>query len=252
MAIVWNPRSELIREPNLLVPGKKPIGPVKINWSHPDTKGLIASILCGDGPPRELVTGAIGAIAETDGDLYNSADGQGTHTKKTTGGSNTKVWRIPFNYTFGDYVTIFVAAKWDGTAEHYHCMLSLNNSDSSHEAGFYLFYGLGTKAMRFVPISEGDANSGASEDYHIYSVTSKASLGNANCYYYKDGKDVGSVSGTASITTAITNIRIMGTANWKNNDFFGNVYAAHVYDGFLDAAAHRRIAKDFYSFWIPA
>jgi len=45
MAIVVNPQSELIREPNLLVPGKKPIGPVKIDWSHPLAKGLVAAYL---------------------------------------------------------------------------------------------------------------------------------------------------------------------------------------------------------------
>ena len=29
-----------IEEPNLLIPGRKPAGPVEINWSHPMTKGL--------------------------------------------------------------------------------------------------------------------------------------------------------------------------------------------------------------------
>jgi len=33
MAIIWNPQSELLREPNLLVPGKKPVGSVRPDWS---------------------------------------------------------------------------------------------------------------------------------------------------------------------------------------------------------------------------
>lgn len=35
MALIVNPRSELIREPNLLIPGKKPNGPVKVDREHP-------------------------------------------------------------------------------------------------------------------------------------------------------------------------------------------------------------------------
>jgi len=33
MAIIWNPQSEMLREPNLLVPRKQPVGRVKIDWS---------------------------------------------------------------------------------------------------------------------------------------------------------------------------------------------------------------------------
>ena len=43
--MIANPRSELLREPNLLVPGKKPVGPVKIDWNHPLARGLIEYIL---------------------------------------------------------------------------------------------------------------------------------------------------------------------------------------------------------------
>jgi len=35
-----NPRSLYYREPNLLIPGKKPVGPVKIDWDHPTTRDL--------------------------------------------------------------------------------------------------------------------------------------------------------------------------------------------------------------------
>lgn len=33
--MIVNPRSELLREPNLLLPGKKPLGPIKIDPTHP-------------------------------------------------------------------------------------------------------------------------------------------------------------------------------------------------------------------------
>ena len=31
----------MLREPNLLIPGKKPVGPVKIDWDHPIAQGLV-------------------------------------------------------------------------------------------------------------------------------------------------------------------------------------------------------------------
>ena len=50
----------MLREPNLLIPGKKPVGPVKIDWSHPLTNKLkhafILSHLTGY---RDLVSGIL-------------------------------------------------------------------------------------------------------------------------------------------------------------------------------------------------
>lgn len=54
MAIIPNPQSELLREPNLLVPGKKPVGNVKVDWDHPLADNLYSSCLLGPGP-RDLV-----------------------------------------------------------------------------------------------------------------------------------------------------------------------------------------------------
>lgn len=39
MALYPNPQSELMREPNLLIPGKKPVGNVKIDSSNPLARG---------------------------------------------------------------------------------------------------------------------------------------------------------------------------------------------------------------------
>jgi len=39
---VWvNPQSEMLREPNLLIPGRKPVGNVEIDWSNSLTRGLV-------------------------------------------------------------------------------------------------------------------------------------------------------------------------------------------------------------------
>ena len=46
----------LVHEPNLWTPGKKPIGPVKIDWSHGYTEGLIACYIFTEGIAVDLVT----------------------------------------------------------------------------------------------------------------------------------------------------------------------------------------------------
>jgi len=40
MAAIPNPYAELFREPNLLIPGKKPVGSVKIDWENRFASGL--------------------------------------------------------------------------------------------------------------------------------------------------------------------------------------------------------------------
>lgn len=40
MPLIVNQQSELIRDPGLLVPKRKPVGPVKVDWTHPLARGL--------------------------------------------------------------------------------------------------------------------------------------------------------------------------------------------------------------------
>jgi hypothetical protein len=47
MAAIPNPYAELFREPALLVPGKKPIGRVKLDWTHPLSNGMTRFVLFG-------------------------------------------------------------------------------------------------------------------------------------------------------------------------------------------------------------
>ena len=52
----------MLREPNLLVPGKKPVGPVKIDWSHSLANGLNAYFILNSNQPQDLVTGQTGTL----------------------------------------------------------------------------------------------------------------------------------------------------------------------------------------------
>ena len=63
MAKIPNPYSELFREPNLLTPGKKPVGSVKIDWGHPLTKNLKSFMLCSQHQPEDLVDSSLSSAA---------------------------------------------------------------------------------------------------------------------------------------------------------------------------------------------
>ena len=72
----------MLREPNLLIPGKKPVGNVKIDWSHPLSKGLKYAFLdlnrnLVDGKKTVATGGEITLVTRSDGSLWNYiGDGQ--------------------------------------------------------------------------------------------------------------------------------------------------------------------------------
>jgi len=64
-----NARSELLREPNLLLPGKKPVGPVKIDWSHPLSRDLHAAVVKYE--PFDLVGNALSSTGTASPNVEN-------------------------------------------------------------------------------------------------------------------------------------------------------------------------------------
>ena len=84
MADFWNPQSELLREPNLLIPGKKPVGAVRVDQSHElgrkctgcwlfdgtfidKTTGKKINNLCGSKTlPAIIIDGVEGGVADID------------------------------------------------------------------------------------------------------------------------------------------------------------------------------------------
>lgn len=57
MALIPNPQSEILREPNLLIPAKKPTGPVKVNTDHSIAKSCSAFFCPTPKDVSDLITG---------------------------------------------------------------------------------------------------------------------------------------------------------------------------------------------------
>ena len=63
MPNIPNPQSEFLREPNLLIPGKKPVGSVKIDWENPITRGLIGWYIFNEIGSQSIVNIARPGVA---------------------------------------------------------------------------------------------------------------------------------------------------------------------------------------------
>ena len=79
----------LLREPNLWVPGKKPVGNVKIDHSHPMAKDLLTFQIPSEKYNRELVSNKQ-SVLHTNGSYgVDATDPYLESTSDTTGGSYT-------------------------------------------------------------------------------------------------------------------------------------------------------------------
>lgn len=81
----------LVREPNLWIPGKKPIGPVEIDWGHPLTEGLKAYFILTERQPIDLVTGNMGTL-DNNAKYAPAVNGMGLKT------ANVSTDRVRFPY----------------------------------------------------------------------------------------------------------------------------------------------------------
>jgi len=92
--ILPDPRIEM---PELLEPGRKPVGPVEIDWSHPLTRGLAMFYLLGSGHTRNLVNDT--------GDEFASYSDYTTQTahEYTSGGLAIPAGADPYLRLNGDY-----------------------------------------------------------------------------------------------------------------------------------------------------
>lgn len=82
MTAIPNSNSILLRDPNLIIPGRKPFTPVKIDWSHRLTDGLVFAVVFMETQRIELVSNRLYT-------LRNTAYIRQSSLVTTTGGDNS-------------------------------------------------------------------------------------------------------------------------------------------------------------------
>lgn len=143
-----NVRSEFLREPNLLIPGKKPVGLVKINWTHSFSKDCSAffcptpqnrsDLVSGNQP--DVWAGAGWEAIQQEFGWRTSADGHYMQYPYVPGyslnGDFTLLWR---GYIYGEVGGSmgFLSNRVDATATGV-WYLSSSGSAGSDEAFFVL------------------------------------------------------------------------------------------------------------------
>lgn len=253
-----DPRFEM---PELLVPKRKPTGPMEIDWSHPLTKNLIFNTIITEPLPRDLVTGIAPTVQNT-GTQPEPTFATGLHgfeLQGTRDATNNDTIQYDFSSnpigTSGVGKTIAVFAKINDIATDYLDVFEitynsgadiitwlLHRLQSSNDAGLY-------DSQAGTAIIQGPVTYGS---YHVWTVRGTSGL--ANWDLYRDGVNItGSVTGNtlAKITVAIEKITLMNSYSYPNESFNGSLVACWVWDDYKSDEFIRQHALNPYQFLIP-
>ena len=126
----------LYREPNLWTPGKKPIGPVKIDWDHPLTTGLRFATLFEEAPDLVSKTPVTRVNSAT---LEISSYGRGSNNNITSGSAQMTFTPLADHVPSpNDSYAVFILVDIEGfdyTGTEYHIF----SSDDNQEGSFTLY-----------------------------------------------------------------------------------------------------------------
>jgi len=116
MPNIPNPYSELLREPNLLIPGKKPVGAVKIDRPHSLSAGLMSYGLASDYVLYDLAAKTTAQFYSNKATLTTSPAGRTLRFNDTT---NAEAIVMP--YLLGKFdglteATVYVRCRFHGNS----------------------------------------------------------------------------------------------------------------------------------------
>ena len=244
----------MLREPNLLVPGKKPVGPVTIDFSHPIGRDMLWYYLCN--PEEKVYKADQGSWVTFDNDTpstgYSFGPSDGSMAKKLSSQTSN------FNDSDDD--------TW---------INNLNRQNFSFFCDFYFHNASGSVSTAVF----GDAQvSGSGYNWMIYYsfasgwgfyvVTSAvkltpwtATIDNTRyrmlCTYdgafirgYINGKYIGATAQTGNV--ALTNLQL--TFNrWNNSSAIkADYFSAGIINRALSSTEAIDFTRDIYQFLIPA
>lgn len=259
-----DPRFE---EPNLLLPGKQPTGPVVIDWEHPLSRGLVGAWI--GGSLINYVTGQAGTIT---GSTVTRRAALGGHGWTVTGDAVTD--RIDLGTlattdplclynvgiaSFFAYVTYGGATVTNGAAR------VIDKSDGANAANGWAIYWSTTGPAWYININGANASQlyapGAYPTIPTpgklgISVDLSGTLGpggfDVSGYWngvYTDGKN----TPPTVFTTASTAAALLNWNHTTDRQFYDTLHALYIWsDRFLDAREHISLNDHPYQFWIPA
>ena len=241
-----------LREPNLWVPGKKPIGPVKIDWEHPYTKGLVAAYIfqVKDGNNAiDLVKGSITKL--------HSSTPMAIEGVNFTSPTNVTDLPAPLEIAGNDKFTfMFRARSTTGVAKSVRVLFSYRDGTST--SGVFICYpwdsasGPGIRVF-YDGVTKLDENLGAvhfNTNPNTFSVVGRIGS-DALTGYVNNNKTIAGEIGVAALTSTPTALSIGG---WNGTtQLTTDVYLHHLYvfDHNVEEAQIRDMHRDPYQILTP-
>ena len=242
----------MLREPNLLVPGKKPVGPVKIDWSHPITDRLVAAYIFRANEPAavDLVTGAVTPFDPSMGASPEGVD--------MTSVSNVTDLPAPSEIAGSSQFTFVTRARsTDGAAIQGKVLFSYRNDtstagllqvmpwDSYTGDGIRIYFDGGNRLNQDAGATHFNTN--------VHDISTIGFItDDATAYIDNDPPLESGLNTERFLTATPTAMSIggrMGTTNLINSSYLHHLY---VYSRVLTEPQIRDLHADPYQFLIPA
>lgn len=243
-----NPQSVLLREPRLLVPRLKPLGPVRVNYVHPLTRKLLSFHLLTS--TLNLANGRLGSFL---GNAYiRGQDGlilDGTGDQLIIDSTTRSAWTLGTS----DF-TIIVSFVWQTPTSSFPALVS--NGDTG--TGEWMFRNVSGNEINFYGVTNA-INAAATHvpsagTRYVYTADRRGSTVTVNAR-----NERGVIAATGSDTTASFNMSgsdsyagIGGAANTSTRWFKGSIDYVGVWGRALLEDEVRNVIDDPYQFLVPA
>jgi len=257
---IANPNSVLLREPGLLVPGRKPTGPVRIDWAHPLTRGLAVCTVFQDRFPKELTTGLVVNLRNEIHQVQNRLVGDDTT-------DNVAYFQAPLLYGSANVSTV-----WSGQIDTWGTNTALWGIPYSNSAWVspYLAFGFARDSTNdrmkaFYARSGGGFSQEFSNTGYIitatpvtYGLTMRPGSG-GSARFFLDG-DFHSVDSSLASTAAIdwggnNDLCVCGSDRYGNNSGSESIQGyceyLYIYNRLLSDWEHAELYRDPYQFLVP-
>jgi len=252
-----NPTSEIIREPGLLIPGKKPVGNVVIDWSNTITDGLLAYYFSNSLYLRNIYSDLTGKHPAT-----YIHPGVNYINKSPTGFDvlNQVTFAVP-NFNPDEYIDIsdapFDALEQISISAWVHCDDTKSRTIvSKAEAGGFGLELDGGRKFQFVihtsgsyKVAEWSGTVLTSAAYHVVGTYDGA---NVKIYINGELKATTACTGTITSTTGYKMSLGSNPGSSRSNFFDGQIDNIMIWKRGILSSQVNSIFNNVYQFLIPA
>ena len=238
-----------LREPNLLMPGKKPVGPVKIDYSHPIGRSVEGYWLPMPGKRNKYYEGNVNIVAIPEsGSPSLVGSSNGLYYTNGVVGETAGQWVVPTPGVTGNGHSLFWCGMFtNGTSSQNQYMIN-----HRHVAGnrLYIYYFSGNNAVTFYHGGGTQYLCGTNVEINKYQSAAmtavKTSVSNQIGWTrYWNGKEDGVLTSN--------DLAYMDKIKLSFNLFVdGGTYVVFHFNKELSAAETASLHADPYQFLIPA